>query len=101
MQGKESQPLPPEFGLCQDLTELARTVPDSVPFPFQGAPEYDRLFDAIHRILHRSQAHHVLLVGERGVGKHTIVAELTRRAVKGQPAFLADKRIITVDCRYV
>ncbi len=94
-------PLLAEIASMQDLTDLARSAQGPGPFPFDDAHEYDCLFDGIARILHRSQAHHVLLVGERGVGKHSIVAELARRAVNGQPAFLADKRIITVDCRYV
>jgi hypothetical protein len=93
--------LPAHLAPGQDLTDLARNAMNCAPFPFEEAAEYDVLFDNIARILHRSQAHHVLLVGERGVGKQTVIAELARRAVNGQPAFLADKRIITVDCRYV
>jgi hypothetical protein len=94
-------PLLAEIAPLQDLTELARSTQGPGPFPFDDAHEYDGLFDGIVRILHRSQANHVLLVGERGVGKNTIVAELARRGANGQPTFLADKRIITIDCRYV
>ncbi len=94
-------PLLSDIASFQDLSELPRSAAPSGPFPFDDAAEYDGLFENIARILNRSQAHHVLLVGERGVGKHTIIAELARRAVNSQPAFLGDKRIITADCRYV
>ena len=49
--------------------------------------------------LHRRQ--HVLLVGERGVGKNTLVTELARRGVIGKIPFLQHKRVLAVDCRYV
>jgi ATP-dependent Clp protease ATP-binding subunit ClpA len=90
-------------GLCpsEDLTALARVAGSAGPFPFDDAKEFDGTFDELARILHRSHAHHVLMVGERGVGKSTVLLEFARRAAAGQPSFLANKRIVCIDCRYV
>jgi len=93
--------LPPEIAPSQDFTEIALMVGAGGPFPFEGAREYDHVFDGIARLLHRGQAPHVLLVGERGVGTYAILAEFARRAAIGRPAFLSDKRVVIVDCRYV
>jgi ATP-dependent Clp protease ATP-binding subunit ClpA len=94
-------PLPPELCPSEDLTHRVRAGGFDGPSPFDGEPRIERLFDAVARALHRSQAGHVLLVGERGVGKHTIITELARRAAAGRPAFLARKRFVRADCRYV
>jgi ATP-dependent Clp protease ATP-binding subunit ClpA len=93
-------PVPPEVAGCEDLTERARACAGPGPFPFDGEPAYDRLFAAFTRALHRRQARHVLLVGERGVAKTTVVAELARRAACGQAASLAGLRFLHVDCRH-
>jgi ATP-dependent Clp protease ATP-binding subunit ClpC len=93
--------LPPQVAGWEDLTEQARTSQGSGAYPFDGDPDYDRLFAAVTRALHRRQARHVLLIGERGVGKATVVAELARRAACGQVASLSDLRFIQVDCRHV
>src|SRR5207247_8464899 len=77
-----------------------RAATSADPFPYDEAREYDALFDNLARILHRSQAHHVLLVGERGVGKQAILVDFARRAALGRPAFLGDKSVVSVDCRY-
>jgi ATP-dependent Clp protease ATP-binding subunit ClpA len=89
-----------EVAPVADLTSQARGADPSETFPFDGEPAYDRLFDALARALHRHDARHVLLVGERGVGKSTIVAELARRAALGRIPYLANRRFLTVDCRF-
>src|SRR5262249_54562811 len=66
---------------------------------FDREPAYEQLFEAVARILHRRQANHVLLSGERGVGKSTLLAELARRAAAGRVPFLAGRRFLHVDCR--
>ncbi len=93
--------LPPQLAASEDLTYRARSSAAPAEFPFDGVPQYERLFDALARVLHRRQLHHVLLAGERGVGKSTVVAELARRAAAGSIPFLARARFLSVDCRYV
>jgi ATP-dependent Clp protease ATP-binding subunit ClpA len=93
--------LPPQLAASDDLTHRARTAEAAAEFPFDGEPRYERLFDALARALHRRPFPHALLVGERGVGKSTVVAELARRAAAGRVPFLAPLRFVAVDCRYV
>jgi ATP-dependent Clp protease ATP-binding subunit ClpA len=93
--------LPPEIAPSEDLTHHARTAALPAALPFDGVPQCDRLFDAMTRALHRRWANHVLLVGERGVGKSTLVAELARRAAAGQIASLARAHFLCVDCRHI
>jgi hypothetical protein len=93
--------LPPELAPSEDLTFRASIAAPCKTFPFDGEPQFERLFDEVCRVLHRQHANHVLLVGERGVGKSTVVAELARRAAGGGIPFLAEKRLLSVDCRYV
>jgi ATP-dependent Clp protease ATP-binding subunit ClpA len=93
--------LPPEIAPSEDLTHRAGTAVLPAILPFDGVPQYDRLFDAVTRALHRRWANHVLLVGERGVGKTTLVAELARRAAIGQIASLGRARFLSVDCRHI
>jgi ATP-dependent Clp protease ATP-binding subunit ClpA len=93
--------LPLDLVPSEDLTYQARISSSQAEYPFDRVPKYDRMFDAICRVLHRRNANHVLLTGERGVGKTTIILELARRAASGQIPFLRSKRFLWVDCRYV
>jgi len=93
--------LPPQVAASDDLTHRARTAAAPAEFPFDREPQYERLFDALARALHRRQFHHVLLSGDRGVGKSTVVAELARRAAAGRIPFLGQARFLSIDCRYV
>ncbi len=93
--------LPPQLAFSEDLTHRARTAEPSASFPFEKDADSDRLFDAITRILHRGPGNHLLLTGERGAGKSTVVAELARRIASGQIPFLRDHRLLRVDCRYL
>src|SRR5262245_33319177 len=97
---EEELVLPPEVVPSEDLTRLARTAAGDGPFPFDGEEQFERLFEEVTRALHRS-AHHVLLVGERGVGKSTVAAELARRAAAGVIPSLASRRFLRVDCRHI
>jgi hypothetical protein len=100
---EDEQPtlLPPRLAYSEDLTYQIRRAPPLELFPFDDEPVFEALFDAITRALHRRQGNHVLLTGERGVGKNTILAELARRAAAGRIPFLASSRFLRVDCRYV
>ena len=91
--------LPAELAASEDLTFRARAA-EADGFPFDGDPQYERLFGQIARALCRRGAHHVLLGGERGVGKVTVLAELARRGACGRVPFLRDKRFVLADCRY-
>lgn len=94
------QLLPPRVAPSTDLTWLARSADTPARSPFDGEPAYDAVFASLARALHRRQHPHVLLVGERGAGKSTLVAELARRATQTSAGFLAAKRFLSVDCRY-
>jgi ATP-dependent Clp protease ATP-binding subunit ClpC len=95
------QLLPPRVAPSTDLTWLARSSEAQTGSPFDGEPAYDAVFASLARALHRRQHAHVLMVGERGVGKSTLVAELARRAARTPSGFLAAKRFLSIDCRYV
>jgi ATP-dependent Clp protease ATP-binding subunit ClpC len=93
--------LPPELASCEDLSHLTRGAARDGEYPFDLDPQYAKLFADLARAFHRSQARHVVLVGERGVGHGTIITELARRVTVGQIPFLANNRIVAIDCRYV
>src|SRR6266540_3589187 len=92
--------LPPQIAPSEDLTWQARRSPFVHPAPFDGDPLAERLFDSIIRALHRREYPNALLVGERGVGTATYIAELARRAANDVNGFLATKKLLTVDCRH-
>jgi len=94
--------LPEEIAAAEDLTwRVQNSAAAAEDFPFDGEPQYEELFRNVGRILHRRQCGHVLLVGERGVGKSTLMAELARRAAAGRVPGLEKSRIVEIDCRYV
>jgi ATP-dependent Clp protease ATP-binding subunit ClpA len=84
----------------EDLTERARLTHGNDPSPFAGEPVFDSIFHEIYRILHRRHTHNIVLVGDRGIGKSTLVAELARRAVLGDAPFLADRRFFWIDAKF-
>lgn len=92
--------LPPELAGSEDLTGRVQAASGMLPYPFEADPQSERLFDAMTRVLHRGPSHHILLTGERGVGKSTIIIELARRAATGQIPFLQHRRVLRVDCRF-
>ena len=90
--------LPPHVAPSEDLTwSFARTR--VVTSPYEGS-EFEGAFDLLARALHRRQHPHALLIGERGVGKNLIYAELARRAAAGH-WLLSAKRFLRADCRHV
>ncbi|OWK38134.1 ClpB protein [Fimbriiglobus ruber] len=92
--------LPPEVAPSDDLTWRVRQSQFQGESPFGTDPVYERVFDTLARALHRRQHPHALLVGDRGVGKAMVLAELARRATLDTTGFLAAKRFLSVDCRY-
>lgn len=93
--------LPPSLAPSEDLTQKATAESISDDGPIRNSPAYEDVFDRICRVLHRRTAHHVLLVGERGVGQSAILAELALRIARGEIPFLDEQRVLSVDCRYV
>jgi len=91
--------LPGKLAPSEDLTFQAQAAAAD-GYPFDDDPQYERLFGQIARALCRRGAHHVLLGGERGVGKVTVLAELARRGACGRVPFLRHKRFVLADCRY-
>jgi ATP-dependent Clp protease ATP-binding subunit ClpC len=93
--------LPSAIVASEDLTYRASQANCGRESPFDGEPTYEVLFDEICRAMHRRHARHVLLTGERGVGKLTVVAELARRVAFGKIPFLSGHRVISIDFRHV
>lgn len=60
----------------------------------------DSLLQQLSRGLFRS-SRHVLLVGERGVGKTTLLHELARQAAHGVLPHLSNKQFLAIDCRQI
>lgn len=72
-----------------DLTDLART--EKIGFLIGHEKEYDRMVD----VLSRPTKPNVLLAGDPGSGKETLVAHLAFKIIKDEvPAELFDKRLI-------
>lgn len=87
-----SRPTPTldRYGL--DLTALART--EQIGFLIGHQNEYRQLVD----ILSRPAKPNVLLLGETGSGKETLVAHLAFRVIKDDvPAMLFDRRLVELE----
>lgn len=100
--GADANPLllPSHVAPSEDWTWLARRGSTDPP-PFDGDRGALRVFDGLARALHRRALPHAVLVGEKGVGKSTLLAEFSRRAAQSGSGFLAAKRFLAVDGRYV
>ena len=59
------------------------------------------MYEKMARSLFRGEAKHVVLTGDKGVGKTVVLRELARRAAEGRYPFLADKRFLRLDCSSV
>lgn len=87
-----ARPTPTLDQFSEDLTDLARL--EKVGFLVGHAKEYARLVD----VLSRPSNPNVLLVGEPGIGKSSIIAHLAFEIVKDRvPAPLFDKRLVALD----
>ena len=107
--GQHDMPLllPPALFPSQDLTFLAQCgeiVPAAgstggdASSTATGLPE---LVDSMARALFRRRNRHVLVTGQRGVGKTTLVWEFARRAAAGDIPFLKDSRFLWIDAQDV
>ena len=99
--------VPPQLFPSQDLTFLARSggmvpaVGSLADDDSCTAGALPPLLDSMARALHRRRSRHVLVTGQRGVGKTTLVWELARRAAAGEIPFLKDCRFLWVDTQDV
>ena len=87
-----SRPTPTLDQYGEDLTDLARS--EKIGFMIGHQQEYEQMVD----ILSRPGNPNVLLVGDAGVGKETIISYLAYEMVKDRvPAALFDRRIVKLD----
>jgi len=86
---------PQESGFAELTSDLTQLALEEQLYPVMGrTAEMERLIT----LLGRSTKQNAVLVGERGVGKATLVEGLAQRIAGGAvPAFLAEKRIVEVD----
>jgi len=93
--------LPPGLLASENLTRQVGLAASSAESPFEGEPQYDRLFEGLARALHAQSPRHVLLAGERGVGQSAVMVEFARQAAAGKFPFLQQKQIISANARFV
>lgn len=87
-----ARPTPTLDQYGEDLTDLARL--ERIGFLIGHKKEYDRLLDG----LARPEQPNVLLVGEPGIGKSTLVAHLAFDLVKDRvPPNLFDRRLVSLN----
>lgn len=80
---------------CQDLTDIGRR--GYLPLCLDREKEIDEIF----RVL-KSGQNGVVLVGNPGVGKTTIINGIARRmVVEDVPPFLQDKRLVSLNLSYL
>lgn len=86
-----SRPTPTLDRYSYDLTDLARQ--ERVGFLIGHQAEFERLLDALARSVNPN----VLLIGEVGVGKETLVSHLAFQIIKDRvPPPLFDKRLVSL-----
>ncbi|MDO8584701.1 MAG: ATP-dependent Clp protease ATP-binding subunit [bacterium] len=87
-----ARPTPMLDSYSEDLTDLARL--EQVGFLVGHKNEYEQMVDVLSRPTHSN----VLLIGEPGVGKSTMIAHLAFEMAKDRvPAPLFDKRLVSLD----
>lgn len=91
---------PKEFALLSEYSQyLTRMAREQRLLPLIGR---EKEFEQMVHILGRSGKNNVVLVGEAGVGKRTIVEELVQRvADNSAPAFLQGKLFVAIDLSLV
>lgn len=82
------------FGYTNNLEKFGRELTKEKHPPYYGKKE---ILTKIEKVLTRPQNNNVLLIGEPGVGKHSVLEALSSAIVKGQLPTLRDKRIVLLD----
>jgi ATP-dependent Clp protease ATP-binding subunit ClpA len=75
--------------------------PPIVADPGVGTSGESPHWERIGRILFRTERHHLLLYGPRGVGKTAVVLEFAGAVARGAMRFLAGSRVLWIDTQYV
>ena len=82
----------------ENLTSAARE--GRLPL-FIDTLEVSTVFDQLARALYRTEHAHVLITGQKGVGKTATIREFARRSATGSIPFLRDQTFIWIDCQDV
>jgi len=82
------------FGYTNTLEKFGKELTKLNHPPYYGKQE---ILNKIEKTLGRAQSNNVILVGEPGVGKHSVMDALASAVVKGQLPTLHDKRIVLLD----
>ncbi len=93
--------LPRAIAPSEDLTWRARQSVGDKTLTFKNELMYQEIFENMARGMHRRQDPHVLLTGERGVGKAAVVAEFARLAAGGHIPFLSACHFLMADGRHI
>ena len=94
--------LPPAVDLTWHFRQAAANgLEDKCRWPLDDDAVTERLLETVSRTLHRRHGHHLTFVAEHGVGLAALIAELARRGAQGKMPVLADKRVLSINCRYV
>ena len=82
------------YGYTNNLDRFGTELTAKSHPPFYGKKE---MLSKIERVLCREQNNNLILVGEPGVGKHSILDALAGAITRGELESLADKRLILLD----
>lgn len=82
------------YGYTNTLERFGTELTSIYHPPFYGKKE---MLGKIEKVLTRAKNNNVLLVGEEGVGKHTILEALAGAITRGELLSLQDKRLILLD----
>ncbi len=95
--------LPADILPSEDLTYQARIqqLPPAIAVGANGQLKAENgryAREELLQALHRRKNNHILITGERGVGKTALLKELARRATSGEIPFLKQRRFVRIDC---
>jgi len=82
------------YGYTNTLERFGTELTAKSHPPFYGKKD---ILEKIEKVLARAQNNNVVLVGEPGVGKHTILDALAGGITRGELESLRDKRLIVLD----
>jgi ATP-dependent Clp protease ATP-binding subunit ClpC len=85
------------YGFTVDLDKYSQDLTQPLPYTHHLVGR-ERESQQIQQVLSRTEGNNVLLIGQPGVGRHTIILEFARRIKEGQVVHsLLNKRILSLD----